>query len=170
MAKALYIIAQQDFQDHEFGASKAELEKAGHEVVVTSFTKGPAQGAFGMTINTDIALVDINTDDYDMVTVIGGGGMVELVKDETIIKIVKDMKTKGKLISAICIAPVLLANAGVLDGKKATVYETPDTVKALEQAGAIYTGELVTVDGDTITANGPPAAEEFGKRLVEALR
>lgn len=174
MAKVLYIIAQHGFQDHEFAGSKAELEKAGHKVVVASFVKGPANGAFGMTAAVDIAFDDVNTDDYDMVTVIGGGGMAEIaddnIKSAPIVKIIKEMKAKGKLISAICIAPVMLAKAGVLKGKRATVYETPGTVMGLEKAGAAYTGENVTVDGDTITANGPPAAESFGKKLAEALR
>ncbi len=173
MAKVLTIIAQEGFQDHEFGAPKAELEAAGHEVVVASFEKGPAQGAFGLTINSDIALADVNTDDYDLVTVVGGGGMVDVISDadksNQIINIIKDMKSKGKLISAICIAPVILAKAGVLEGKNATVYETPESVKALEDGGATFTGEPVTVDEDTITASGPPAAEAFGKKLVEAL-
>jgi len=169
MAKALYIIAQDGFQDHEFSASKAELDNAGHEITVASFSTDIAKGTFGSEVKPDITLDDVNADDYDLVTIIGGGGMIKLVQDQTIINIVKDMKTKGKIISAICIAPMLLANAGVLQGKKATVYETPESVKALQDGGAEFTGESVTVDGDTITGNGPPAAEEFGKKLVEAL-
>lgn len=173
MAKALYIIAQEGFQDHEFTGSKAQLEKAGHDITVASFRKGEAHGAFGMTIKAEIALDDVNADDYDLVTVIGGSGMVDIAYDDAmnkpIIKVIKKMKEKGKLISAICIAPVVLAKAGVLGGKNATVYETSESVKALEEGGANYTGDEVTIDGDMITANGPPAAEAFGKKLAEAL-
>ncbi|GAJ17159.1 unnamed protein product, partial [marine sediment metagenome] len=69
--------------------------------------------------------------------------------------------------SAICIAPVTLANAGILDKKKATVFRSE--VKAIKRKGAIYTGKVVEVDGNIITAEGPQAAEEFGKTIINLL-
>ena len=73
-----------------------------------------------------------------------------------------------KIIAAICIAPVTLANAGILNGKKATVF--PSGKNDLIRNGAKYTGDSVTVDGNIITANGPMAAEAFGKKIVEMLK
>ncbi|MDD5086856.1 MAG: DJ-1/PfpI family protein, partial [Candidatus Nanoarchaeia archaeon] len=73
----------------------------------------------------------------------------------------------GKITAAICIAPVILANAGVLDGKKATVF--PSGKDDIMVRGADYTGEQVTQDGKVITANGPAAARSFGEAIVKEL-
>ncbi|MEK7136703.1 MAG: DJ-1/PfpI family protein, partial [Patescibacteria group bacterium] len=79
------------------------------------------------------------------------------------------------MLGAICIAPTILARAGVLRGKKATVWDPstgsgqvalPTPSQVLRECGAQYTGEAVTVDGKIVTANGPAAAEEFGRRLA----
>ena len=69
-----------------------------------------------------------------------------------------------KPLGAICIAPTILAAAGVLEGIKATVWNRDNAESAfLELHGAIFTNESVTQDGLIITGNGPEAAEEFGK-------
>jgi protease I len=120
-------------------------------------------------VTPDIAVKDVDCGDYDMVTVIGGPGALELAEHDEVLSLLKEMNSMGKKVTAICISPMTLAKAGVLRGKKATVFETQESVQALEQGGAEYTKENVTIDGNIITANGPPAAEEFGRKLVEAL-
>ena len=74
----------------------------------------------------------------------------------------------GKLVGAICIAPRILSEAGILNGKKATVYSSEAGV--LRANGAIYTGKDVEVDGKIVTASGPHAAEQFGNTLVKLLK
>ena len=67
---------------------------------------------------------------------------------------------------------MVFAKAGVLDGKKATVWSSPtfkESVETLEANGAIYVNESVVVDGNIITANGPEAAEEYGKTILDKL-
>jgi len=73
----------------------------------------------------------------------------------------------------LCILPVILAKAGVLKGKKATVWSSlmdRVPVRILEENDAIYQEKSVVVDGKIITANGPAAAEEFAKAIVEVLK
>ena len=70
----------------------------------------------------------------------------------------------GKVVAAICIAPVILARAGLLKGKRATVF--PDGIPELEKAGAVYTAQSVERDGRIITGNGPEAAEAFGREIA----
>ena len=72
-----------------------------------------------------------------------------------------------KLTSAICLAPMTLANAGLLKGKKATIWK--DAVVDFKTKGVVYTGKPVERDGRIITGSGPEAAEEFGKALLEEL-
>jgi len=72
-----------------------------------------------------------------------------------------------RLIFAICIAPVTLINAGMLDSKKATVFRSE--VNAIKRKGGIYTGKAVEVDGNIITAEDPQAAEEFGQTIINLL-
>ncbi len=72
---------------------------------------------------------------------------------------------------AICIAPTILAYAGVLEGKKATVWnQDGKQAEILTKNGAEFVDELVVVDGKIVTANGPPAAEAFGKKILEMLK
>lgn len=68
---------------------------------------------------------------------------------------------------AICIAPVTLANAGILEGKRTTAF--PSVESDLKARGANYTGNPVERDGKIITGSGPEAATEFGKTIVAAL-
>jgi protease I len=78
-----------------------------------------------------------------------------------------EMYADGKVVSAICAAPVILAKAGLLKDKKATVY--PDHEYTLKQYGAIYTGEAVTVDGNIITGNGPESSRAFGQAVAKQI-
>jgi 4-methyl-5(b-hydroxyethyl)-thiazole monophosphate biosynthesis len=79
-----------------------------------------------------------------------------------------DQFAAGKKVAAICAAPaVVLAAIGVLNGKKATCY--PGFEKALAEAGATYTGDLVTVDGNVTTAEGPAAAFPYAYELLTQL-
>ena len=97
--------------------------------------------------------------------VLPGGmpGTRYLQDDEHVVECVKKFADEGKLVAAICAAPSILGNAGVLSGKKATVYpgfETPDVN---------WTGEAVVKDGNIITGKGPGVAAEFALALVEYL-
>jgi protease I len=71
------------------------------------------------------------------------------------------------VLGAICIAPTILAKAGVLKGKQATVWDAKgEQIAILKAAGARYTGNEVTVDALLVTGNGPNAAEEFGRTFA----
>jgi protease I len=117
-------------------------------------------------IDKDISAVDV--DEYDAVVFIGGQGASVYFDDSTALAIAKDAYEKGKVVGAICIAPSILANAGVLEGKKATCFNSESS--NLETQGAEYTGSDVEIDGNVITANGPAAARKFGAAVAEALK
>jgi protease I len=81
---------------------------------------------------------------------------------------VQDTVAAKKPLGAICLAPRILTSAGVLTGKKATVYPTEGD--KLKEAGVNYTANPVEIDGDIITADGPDSAKGFGEALAAALK
>jgi len=165
--RVVMVIAHRDFRDEELLKPQALLEKAGAQVTVASSSLEPATGALGAKVTPDVLLKDVDADAYEAVVFIGGPGAKEYWDDRTAHALARAGVEQGKVVAAICIAPVTLANAGLLDGKKATVWRTESG--RLRAQGADYTGAEVEVDGRLITSNGPEAAEEFGKAIAEAL-
>jgi protease I len=172
MPKAVMVIAFKDFRDEEYFVPKEVLEDAGIEVKTASNQKGLARGADGGEIKVDLLVSEINPADFDAVVFIGGPGCLDNLDNENSYKIIKEMIAQGKVLASICISPVILAKAGVLQGKKATVWSSPmdrGPVKILEKNGADYQEESVVIDGKIVTGNGPSAAKEFGEAIKEFL-
>jgi protease I len=161
------VIAQENFRDEELAEPKAVLQRNGVSVTVASAEKRTAVGKLGAVVQPDAALADINAGDFDAVVFVGGGGAEQYFDDPAALGLAGAAFDAGKVVAAICIAPVILARAGLLKGKRATVF--PDGSDAISAGGAQYTGRPVEVDGKIITANGPESAEAFGMALVKAL-
>lgn len=166
--KALLVIAPDKFRDEEYFHTKEELENAGVKVVTASKAAGACRGMLGGTAKADIAVKDAKAEDYDCVAFIGGGGSSVFFNDAAALDLAKKASDAGKITGAICIAPIILANAGLLKGKKATVFPGEDG--DITRKGCTYTGEPLTVDGKLITADGPRSARAFGKALAKAMK
>jgi len=167
--KALVIIAQQGFQDVELDGTRQGLKDAGFDVVLASEAAGECVGKFGGSEQATIALKDVRVEDYDRVAFIGGPGAHKLASNLDAQRIAVETEMAKKPLGAICIAPTILAEAGVLNGKKATVHNKDgEPEKLLKARGATYTGEDVTVDGLIVTGNGPEAAKAFGTAFAAA--
>jgi protease I len=168
--KAVMIVAPVGFRDEECFEPKDILEKSGVEVKIASKNTQKAIGKLGGTIDVDLNLSEVDVNDYDAVIFIGGPGAANYTKDKEALRIAQDTVKKNKLLAAICIAPTILASAGVLKGKNATVWNADGNQSAvLENAGATYVRKPVVVDGKLITADGPQSAKAFGKEIVKAL-
>jgi len=165
--KVLMVIAPENFRDEELLHTKEELERAGAKVIIAS-TKTATKGLLGARVTPDIKLDQVRIDDYGAVVFVGGPGSSVYFNDKRALSIASEAFRKGKKTCAICIAPTILANAGVLKGKRATVWDG-DYVRKIESKGASYTGKPVEVDGNIITANGPGAAREFGRTIAKEL-
>ena len=167
MPDALVIIAKRGFQDHEYQGTVQELLAAGFEVTVASTERGPCVGKFASTVEATIALSDVDVAAFDRIAYIGGPGAAALADDPEAQRIARDTVAADKVLGAICIAPTILAKAGVLAGKRATVWNGDGKQDAvLTAGGAMYTNDDVTVDGRIVTGNGPEAAEKFGRTLA----
>lgn len=161
---ALLVIAQKGFQDHELAHIRSALENAGFEVRLASGAAGKCVGKFGVSELADVAVTEINVTDYDRLVFIGGPGAA-MWKDNTEMKhLARTFASTNRPLGAICIAPMLLAAAGVLNGKRATVWDDGKgtQIAYLKAHGAKFTGEQVTCADNIVTGNGPKAAQEFG--------
>lgn len=171
--KVVIIVAFRDFRDEEYFIPKEILEIAGIEVKTASNKKGTAIGAEGGEAKVDSLVKEINPADFDAIVFVGGPGCLESLDNEDSYKVAKETVLQGKVLAAICISPVILAKAGVLSGKRATVWDSPmgrrPVVKILEENGAIFEDKAVVVDGKIITGNGPAAAKEFTEKIIKAL-
>ena len=168
--KALMIIAPRDFRDEEYQEPKAILEREGVKVVVASTVAGTARGMFGTQVTPDTTIDEVNPAEFDAVVVVGGSGsQTHLWNNSKVHKIVQALHKKGGLVAAICISPVVLAKAGLLTGRKATVFRTATTLNELKKGGAVISDAPVVVDRKIITGRGPEAAREFGLKIAESL-
>jgi len=170
--KIAMIIAFRDFRDEEYLIPKQILENAGAEIATVSNSLGKAVGSQGGEAEVDLLLDEARTLDYDAVIFVGGPGAHKYMDNERCHQIAKESVEAGKVLGAICIAPTILAKAGVLKGKRATVWssimdKTP--IKILQENGAVYQDKSVVIEGKIITANGPASAEEFGEAIVRLL-
>ncbi|MDD5146746.1 MAG: DJ-1/PfpI family protein [Candidatus Pacebacteria bacterium] len=166
------VIAQQDFQDEEYFVTKSVLEKAGLAVSTISLKKGEALGIFGGVVDVDLAVSEVKTKDFDGLVFIGGSGMADQLNNKDFQKLAKESVEGGNILAAICIAPALLAKAGVLKNKKATVWSSPmdkHAVNILKEAGVDYKEEPLVIDENIITAAGPSQARKFGEAIAESL-
>lgn len=163
----LMIIAHQDFRDEEYEEPRQIFEANGATITVASFSLEIAKGSLGAQVKPDLLLKDMAVGDYDAIVFVGGPGAQEYWDDPAAHAIAQDAVAQGKVLAAICIAPTTLAKAGVLKGKKATVFSSE--AEELKESGANYTGASVERDGLIITANGPQAAVEFAEEISKAL-
>ncbi len=165
--RALLVIAPRDFQDKEYEETRKALEGAGYVVKTASIGTEPCRGVGGGEVRPDLALGEARAQDYLAVVFVGGAGAEVFFDHHAALAMAREAFEAGLTVGAICIAPVILARAGILSGRKATVY--PSEAEELERGGAEYTGKAVEVDGKVVTADGPSSAQAFGKALVDNL-
>ena len=168
MKPVLLVIAPETFRDEELFETQKVLGDAGISTVIASTHTGTCTGKLGGTAEATIALKDANSKNYEAIAFIGGMGSEVYFKNAEARTIAHEFYDDDKIVSAICIAPVILANAGLLKGKQATVF--PDGAETLRNCGAHYTGEAVTVDGNIITGNGPASSVAFGEMLASKIK
>ena len=167
MAK-VYVFLADGFEDVEALIPVDVLRRGGVEVLTVSTNPDVmVESAHGVNICADIMFDEANYSDADLLMLPGGmPGASNLYAHEGVCEAVKAQFAAGKKVSAICAAPaVVLAQLGILDGKKATCY--PGFEKMLTKAE--YTADLVTVDGNVTTAEGPAAAFPYAYELLTQL-
>lgn len=169
--KVLFAIAADRFMDEEYTTPKKILADAGIECVTASTRKGTCYGMHGEIVESDLTFDEVNPADYNGLVIAGGiGCQDELWRNETLIDIANKLGAAGKVTAAICLAPVILGEAGLLAGKKATTFDTPASKRILTLDKAEVVSDGVVVDGTVITAKMPTDARAFGEAILAALK
>ena len=122
------------------------------------------RGSHGINVQTDDLFEEVNFVEADMVVLPGGmPGTTNLKAHSGVRKVVTDFAAEGKYVAAI--APTILADLGLLKGKRVTCY--PAMEKEIQ--GAVITRAPVTVDGNLITSRGVGTAIDFALELIQIL-
>ena len=142
------------------------LRRGGVNVSFAGLSCGLLRGSRGMLLRPDITLEAALEQDFDMIVLPGGQpGSDRLKADARVISLLQKMSAQGKYVSAICAAPAVLAQAGLLDGKRATSYPTClDAYPNVRQQLS-----ALVEDGKLITSRGPGTAMDFALLLLERL-
>lgn len=166
--KAVLIVPAAQFADIELFETQRILNEAGIASVVASSKIGVIQGAFGGIFASEITLDNLKVEDYEAVVFIGGPGAADYFNNLVALRIVREASARNEVIAAISAAPMILANAGVLRGIRAT--GLPQQREQMKKTGAQFTGSAVERDGRIITANDSSVAVPFARSIVVALK
>jgi protein deglycase len=160
------ILLADGFEEVEAVAIVDVLRRADIEVTIAGLHEGPVTSARKIRVLPDTVIDTIRTEDFDMVLLPGGQpGSDNLNNDARVLSLIREFHTKGKLTGAICAAPYVLANVGILEGRHATSYPTYK-----EKLGkVVYEEQTVVEDGNVMTSRGPGTALCFGLSIVAKL-
>jgi len=161
--KRVLCILENGFEEIEAIAPVDLLRRAGVEVVMAGVSSMEVTGKCGVRVTADALLAEVSGDDFDALFLPGGPAVMELRKNSEVIGLIRTFHGEGKPIAAICAAPLLLKDAGLLDNANFTAHfstrgELPD---ALDER-SVYCSQL-------LTSRGAGTAIEFGLTFVEIL-
>lgn len=171
MKKILLIVASADYQSKEYGDTKKVLKDGGVKIITGSDKSGEAVASNGNDkTKIDITLEKVEVADYDGVFFVGGPGAPHFLDNKESYRIVREAAASDKLWGAICISPRILAKAGVLNKRRVTGWNGDGELGGtLSEVGAEYIPEHVVIDENLITADGPGAATEWGRKILEKI-
>lgn len=170
--KKIAILATNGFEQSELEVPLNKLKEAGASVEVISPESGSIRGwdktDWGGEVNVDRALDDAKVADYHALVLPGGQINPDLLRvNETAVKFVHDFFNTKKPLAAICHAPWLLIEAGVIEGRKATSYTSIRT--DMINAGAKWEDSEVVVDQALITSRNPNDLDAFVGKIIEEV-
>ena len=166
--KRVLLLLSTGFEEMEVVAPLDLLRRAGIEVISAAVgADTTVTGSHGISILADARLDDCLETAYDMVILPGGPGVDALRKDSRVLDLVRRTHAAGIPLAAICAAPLILADAGVVKGHRLTSF--PGSKDGLQGRIGEYSEARVVVDGKLVTSRGAGSAEEFSLALIEYL-
>ncbi|MFD3157553.1 DJ-1 family glyoxalase III [Haloimpatiens sp. FM7330] len=167
MSKALVFLAN-GFEEIEALTCVDVLRRAQIDVDTCSIKNKTVLGTHNIEVKSDKIIDEINIEEYDAVILPGGmPGAANLKEDKKVIEAIKKLNSENKIVSAICAAPIVLAEAGVIENRRVTSY--PGFEDQLGNCKYVDS-EKVVQDGNIITSRGPATAIYFALQIVENLK
>lgn len=166
------ILSTNGFEQSELLQPKKALEAAGATVHVISPEVGPIKGwkdgDWGESVRVDVALKEAKQENYDALVLPGGQMNPDILRaNQDAVNLVKSFSDAGKPIAAICHAPWLLIEAGLVRDRSVTSYKSIKT--DLLNAGGKWEDKAVVVDKGIITSRNPGDLEAFSKAIIEQV-
>lgn len=162
----VYVFLAKGFEEVEALTPVDVLRRAGVEVKTVGVTGKQVRGSHNISVNCDITAAEASFDNLDGIILPGGmPGTVNLEADETVNRFIDYAASNGKLIGAICAAPMILGRKGLLNGKNAVCY----TGFEKELTGAHVLDRPAVRDKNIITGWGAGGAFDFALLYLEAL-
>ena len=159
------VVMAPSFEEIEFCAPVDILRRLDIPVTLVGVQGRKVEGAHGITMQADMLLIDVDSSRYSGVILPGGAASWTLRDTPGVLKLVREMHAAGKLVAAICAAPIALEAAGVLKGRNITCYPADAVTNDITSAAGISDAPAVR-DGNIITGRGPGAAMDFGFELA----
>ena len=162
----VYVFLAKGFEELEALAPVDVLRRAGVEVKTVGVTGKQVRGSHNISVSCDITINDATFEGLDGIILPGGlPGTTNLEADETVQKFIDYAAKNGKIIGAICAAPMILGHKGLLQGKNAVCYKGFEK----ELTGAHVLDRPAVRDGNTITGWGAGGAMDFALLYLEAV-
>jgi protease I len=170
--KKVLILATHGFEQAELEVPRDRLRAAGATVDVVSPEKGEIKGwnvkDWGHPVKVDKALDEVKADDYDAIVLPGGQINPDLLRvNDKALKLIKDFYNQKKVVAAVCHAPWLLIETGIIKGRKATSYKSIKT--DVINAGGQWEDAKVVADQGVITSRNPGDLEAFSAKIIEEM-
>jgi protease I len=170
--KKIMILATHGFEQSELEVPRDRLKAAGATVDIVSPEKGQIKGwdmkDWGRPVPVDRALGDMSADDYDALVLPGGQINPDLLRiNEDALRMILAFYKQNKVIAAVCHAPWLLIETGIIKGRKATSYKSIRT--DVINAGGLWEDSKVVTDQGIITSRNPGDLEAFSDKIIEEV-
>ena len=166
----IYMFLAEGFEEIEAITPLDILRRAGAEIQTVSVNGNglDVMGAHGILVRADIEMKDVLAEEAEMIILPGGSKGTQGLKDsEALREIILSVNEREGYIAAICAAPTVLGDMGLLNKRRATCY--PSLAGALIEKGAKYRTDKVVLDGHFITSEGAGTAADFGFALTDKL-
>lgn len=170
---AILIIATNGFEQSELMEPKTQLEQAGADVTIASLSQEPIKGwdekDWGDSVDVDMLVEEVDPAEFDALVLPGGQINPDLLRiEDKVITLVRDFAATGRPVAAICHAPWLLIEAGLVKGKRVTGYKSIRTDLANAGAQSVEDAPVV-VDGNIITSRCPDDLDAFCSSIAEMV-
>ena len=171
-AKRILIIATDGFEQSELEVPQKKLAALGAKVDVASPKTGSIKGwnhtDWGDKVKVDLALADADVKDYDALVLPGGQMNPDALRLEPkAIELIKAFAAAGKPVAAVCHAPWLLIDAGLVKGREVTSW--PSVRTDLANAGATVVDQSAVIDRGIITSRKPEDLDDFVEAIASQL-